>query len=190
MKQLVLGSNSPRRAQLLTEMGFDFIKRASDVDETIPPHVPGLDAAQYLAELKNEHIDRTENEIVLTADTVVLVGDLNLAKPDSHKEAMEMLRQQSDRVHQVISGVCISTEGLKKSFSSTTEVKFKSFEDWEIEYYVSKFKPMDKAGAYGIQEWIGQIGIEWIKGSFYNVVGLPTEQVFRELVVTFGLHPK
>lgn len=186
---LILGSNSPRRAQLMHELGFTFEKRGSNVDETIPDDVPLREAATYLAKKKNNAIDLEEGEVLITADTVVLLENEILGKPDGPGEAFQMLRSQSGKVHEVITGVCIRSNEKAETFDSTTKVKFREFEDWEINYYVENFKPFDKAGAYGIQEWIGQVGIEWIEGSYYNVVGLPTEQVFEQLVVTFGLRP-
>ena len=184
MPELILGSNSPRRAQLLTQMGFQFTKRIHPIDETIPASVALMDAAQYLAEQKNQVIPQHQDEVILTADTIVLHQDESLAKPENAAKAFEMIRKMAGQVHQVITGVCLRGTHTY-SFSCVTEVRFRDLSKSEIEDYIDRWKPFDKAGAYGIQDWIGLVGIEWIKGSFYNVVGLPTHKVYQHLTKDF-----
>ena len=187
MSKLILASGSPRRKEILTSMGFDFSVRKSAFNEEVPGDIPVVETAEYLAKYKNESIRREGDEIIITADTVVLLQDRLLGKPKDDLEAKTMLLNLSNATHQVITGVCISSSANKITFSSMTEVTFGHLTKAEIEYYVEKFKPLDKAGAYGIQEWIGQIGIESIKGSYYNVVGLPTHEVYRALTQVFGI---
>ena len=184
MPELILGSNSPRRAQLLTQMGFQFTKRIHPIDETIPASAALMDAAQYLAEQKNQVIPQHQDEVILTADTIVLHQDESLAKPENAAKAFEMIRKMAGQVHQVITGVCLRGTHTY-SFSCVTEVRFRDLSKSEIEDYIDRWKPFDKAGAYGIQDWIGLVGIEWIKGSFYNVVGLPTHKVYQHLTKDF-----
>ncbi|MEQ9230358.1 MAG: Maf family nucleotide pyrophosphatase [Cyclobacteriaceae bacterium] len=188
MKKIVLGSGSPRRAQLLKEMGFQFEVRPSDIDEIVPEEIGAIASAEFLARLKNEHLMPAEDEIILTADTVVIYKNEILGKPVDKEEAKSMLTQLSDQAHLVISGVCIRDIKQTISFSTTTEVKFKELSPEEIDFYVEEFKPLDKAGAYGIQEWIGLVAVEWIKGSYFNVVGLPCDQVYHHLTLDFGIN--
>jgi len=189
MSKLILASGSPRRREILASMGFDFSVRQSDVKEEVPGYIPVVETAEYLAKYKNEAIKRAVDEVILTADTVVILNDRLLGKPTDELEAKTMLLNLSNAIHQVITGVCISSNTNKITFSSMTEVKFSHLTKSEIEHYVEKFQPLDKAGAYGIQEWIGQIGIESIKGSYYNVVGLPTHEVYRALTQVFAVVP-
>ena len=158
MPELILGSNSPRRAQLLTQMGFQFTKRIHPIDETIPASVALMDAAQYLAEQKNQVIPQHQDEVILTADTIVLHQDESLAKPENAAKAFEMIRKMAGQVHQVITGVCLRGTHTY-SFSCVTEVRFRDLSKSEIEDYIDRWKPFDKAGAYGIQDWIGLVGI-------------------------------
>lgn len=187
MKKLILGSGSPRRAQLLKEMGFEFDIRKSDADETIPPTISPKNAAEYLAKVKSDAIEIGPNEVLLTADTIVICDEEVLAKPENSNHAREMLEKLSSKSHLVISGVCIRSSEKKFSFSNTTQVNFKQLSHTEIDRYVDIFHPMDKAGAYGIQEWIGLVGVKEIKGSYFNVVGLPCDQVYAALTSEFGL---
>jgi len=190
MSKLILASGSPRRKEILASMGFDFTVRKAHFKEEVPGYIPVVESAEYLAKYKNESIKRETGEIILTADTVVLLNDRLLGKPADVLEAKTMLLNLSNATHQVITGVCISSSTNKITFSLMTEVTFGHLTKAEIEYYVEKYKPLDKAGAYGIQEWIGQIGIESIKGSYYNVVGLPAHEVYRALTQVFGLEVK
>ncbi len=187
MNSLVLASGSPRRKEILESMGFDFTVRKSDITEEVPGFLPVMETAEYLAKLKNDSIKREEGEVILTADTVVILGNRLLGKPKNELEAKTMLLNLSGVVNKVVSGVCISSETNQIAFSSITEVKFTTLSKEEIEYYVETYNPYDKAGAYGIQEWIGQIGIESIKGSYYNVMGLPSHEVYNVLTNVFEI---
>lgn len=180
--KFILASGSPRRKQLLEEAGFDFEIKTIPFDESYPTSMPSAEVAEFLAIGKNKaHRQILKEEIVLTADTVVVLGDDILGKPGDRAEAIKTIARLSGNVHKVITGVCISSSAKQISFSCTTEVKFKELSKSEIAYYVDRYSPMDKAGSYAIQEWIGLIGIEWIKGSYYNVVGLPVDQVYKAL---------
>jgi septum formation protein len=189
MKSLLLGSNSPRRKELLAQLGFSFDVSVHPIDETLPSAVPLYQAAEYLAIEKNKVIAKKSSEIVLTADTVVINGGISLGKPSNAQEASEMIKRLSNGSHDVVTGVCISSPELLISFSCKTKVCFGSIPAADINYYISQFNPWDKAGAYGIQEWLGLAHIRSIEGSFYNVVGLPTERVYDVLTNIFGLLP-
>ncbi|SNY99724.1 Maf family nucleotide pyrophosphatase [Flagellimonas pacifica] len=182
-RKLILGSGSPRRKMFLEEMGLDFEVRPKSVEEIYPDNLKGKEISSYLAKLKADPFkeELQENEIVLTSDTVVWYKDTSLAKASSKQEAFEMLRTLSGDWHEVITSVCFTTIQRQKTVSATTLVKFKDFTDEEINFYIEQCKPFDKAGAYGIQEWIGMIGISEIKGSYTNVVGLPTQLVYQTL---------
>ncbi|PWL39102.1 septum formation protein Maf [Flagellimonas aquimarina] len=182
--KLVLGSASPRRKMFLKEMGLDFEVRPKSVDEVYPEHLQGEKISNFLAKLKATPFkeELKKNEIVLTSDTVVWYKGMSLAKASSKKEAFKMLRTLSGDWHEVITSVCFTTSTAQKTVSATTWVKFMDFTDEEIEYYIDICKPFDKAGAYGIQEWIGMVGISEIKGPYTNVVGLPTHLVYKTLM--------
>lgn len=187
----ILASQSPRRKQLLSEAGYDFEVKTIPYEEHFQEGVAGDQMAEYLATEKNmAHRYAFKDAIILTADTVVLVNNQALGKPGNRAEAIEMIGSMVGKTHQVISAVCISSNGKQVVFSSSTEVKFHPMEDHEVAYYVDTFKPYDKAGAYGIQEWIGLVGIEWIRGSYYNVVGLPVDKVYRSLKDDFNILPQ
>ncbi|WP_320019708.1 Maf-like protein [Labilibaculum manganireducens] len=181
--QLILASQSPRRHQMLKELGLIFEIRTKEVDEIYPEGLLPDQIPVYLAELKAKAFaqDINSNELVITADTIVCVDDWILGKPKDRDDAVKMLNALSDRSHQVISGVCLMSKDKKISFSTTTNVHFKALSDEEIDYYIDNYKPFDKAGAYGIQEWIGFIGIDGIEGSYFNVVGLPVQRLYQEL---------
>lgn len=183
-RKLILGSGSPRRRMFLEEMGLNFEVRPKHVDEIYTEHLKGKEISDYLAQLKAEPFkaELKPNEIVITSDTVVWYNGASLAKASNPKEAFEMLRVLSGDWHEVITSVCFTSLDLQKTVSATTEVKFMDFTDTEIEYYIEKCHPFDKAGAYGIQEWIGMIGISEIKGPYTNVVGLPTHLVYKTLM--------
>jgi septum formation protein len=183
---LILASKSPRRKQLLKVAGFEFKVKTIDFDEVFPAEMEPSKVAEYLALEKNKaHRTALKNGTIITADTVVIFSDQILGKPENEEEAVQTLKLLSGKIHQVITGVCISNEEKTISFSNTTEVKFHELNDKEIAHYIAIDPPLDKAGSYGIQDWIGMIGVEWIKGSFYNVVGLPVDQVYRTLKAEF-----
>ena len=181
---LVLGSGSPRRKMFLEELGLEFEVRTRSVNETYPTHLKGKEISEYLAQLKADAFqpDIAPNEIVITADTVVWHKNTSLAKAGNKNEAFQMLQQLSGDRHQVITSVCFTSKAKQRTVSAITEVKFKEFTSDEIRFYIEKFEPYDKAGAYGIQEWIGMIGISEIRGSYTNVVGLPTYLVYETLM--------
>ncbi len=183
---LILASNSPRRKQLLTEAGFQFEVKTVSFEEVFPEDLASNKVAEYLAIEKNHaHRKAFQRETIITADTVVIFMDKILGKPKNTGEAKKVLELLSGKTHQVITGVCISTPEKEISFSNFTEVKFRSLTKEEIDFYVNTSLPLDKAGSYGIQDWIGLVGVEWIKGSFYNVVGLPVDQVYSVLKEEF-----
>ena len=185
--ELILASGSPRRKMLLQDLGLDFKVKTVSFDESFPEDMPTEKVAEYLATGKNEaNREKCKDEIVLTADTVVVFNDRILGKPSTEGEAISTLKLLSGKVHQVTTGVCISSGEKRVSFSSTTKVKFQELTEDEIIAYVKNLKPMDKAGSYAIQEWIGLIGIEWIEGSYFNVVGLPVHDVYRILKEDFS----
>jgi len=179
--QLILASNSPRRQALLKELGLNFIVRSQTVNEDFPKNINVKDVAEYLALKKANECPLYENELVITADTVVIANGVILGKPKDAKEAITTLERLSNNTHIVTTGVCLKTNEKQKSFSEHTEVTFKKLSISEIEHYVQTFKPFDKAGAYGIQEWIGMVGIKKIKGDYYNVVGMPLHTLWHEL---------
>ncbi|MEM9362618.1 MAG: Maf family nucleotide pyrophosphatase [Bacteroidota bacterium] len=181
---IVLGSGSPRRKMFLEQLGLNFEVRKKEVDEVYPEHLQGEEISRYLAELKSSPFKTQlkEKEILVTSDTVVWYKDQSLAKASNVKEAFTMLRTLSGDWHEVITSVCITMRNKQKTVSEITSVKFMSFSDAEIEFYIKSYKPFDKAGAYGIQEWLGLIGISEIKGSYTNVVGLPTHLVYKTLM--------
>lgn len=182
--ELILASGSPRRRQLLRDAGLTFcVAPGFDTDESFPDDMPADGVALYLSRKKSESypFEVRSDDIVVTADTTVVVDDDVLGKPVSAEHAADMLRLLSGRWHTVITGVTVRTCRKTHSFSVSTGVKFKELTDEEIAYYVDKYSPMDKAGAYGIQEWIGYIGIESVDGSYYNVVGLPVQRLCAEL---------
>ena len=181
-RPLILASSSPRRQYLMKEAGFEFTIEKPDVEETFPASMPVDQVARYLASKKAEYFrPRIKDEIVVTADTVVVLFNKILNKPADDREAIEMISELSGRTHLVITGVSIFSKEKEESFDDTTEVKFKSLSRDEIEYYVSNFKPFDKAGAYGAQDWIGMVAIEKIVGSYFNVMGLPIHKVYNHL---------
>jgi septum formation protein len=180
--KITLASKSPRRQQLLRDLGVDFEIEVREIEEIYPDHLTREAIAEYLAELKASAFnDLDENQLIITSDTIVCVDDSVLGKPKDRADAIAMLQQLSGRSHSVISGVCMKTNAKTKTFSDTTKVHFKTLSQQEIEYYIDKFKPYDKAGSYGIQEWIGYIGIEGIEGDYFNVMGLPVRRVYAEL---------
>ncbi len=180
---IILASKSPRRQELLKLMDLEFRIVLKDVDESYPAELSPEEIAVYIAKKKAEAFDETlTNEIVVTADTIVCIDDQILGKPESPAHAIQMLQLLSGRMHRVITGVCLLYKHQYHTFYDVSEVFFGKLTDDEITIYVNKYQPMDKAGSYGIQERIGLIGIERINGSYTNVVGLPTEKLYRELL--------
>ncbi|MBR1427852.1 MAG: septum formation protein Maf [Prevotella sp.] len=187
MKQkyhIILASNSPRRRELLAGLGIDFeVKVLPGIDESYPEDTPTADIARVIAMSKAAVYENLigDDELVITADTIVVVDDEILGKPQHADDARRMLRLISGRTHQVITGVCLMVKGKVKSFSVTTDVTFKQLTDNEIDYYIENYRPYDKAGAYGIQEWIGYVGVTSLTGSYFNVMGLPVQRIYTEL---------
>ena len=181
---LILASGSPRRHQFFKDMDLDFEVRIKSVDEIYPSELKGAEISDYLAKLKAEVFkpDLQPKDILITSDTVVWHNNESLAKAEDSTEAESMLKKLSGDWHQVISSVCFTTTKRQIIQHSITEVKFKDLSKDEIQHYIKEYQPYDKAGAYGIQEWIGLIGIEEIKGSYTNVVGLPTQLVYKTLL--------
>jgi septum formation protein len=181
--QLVLGSKSPRRQELLKGMGFDFELRTKETAEDYPSDLPCDEVAGYLANIKADALLPTlsSNELLVTSDTVVIIDNQVLGKPNNSEEALHMLAQLSGKTHRVITGVHLATLQLRATFSVTTEVSFYPMDVKEMQHYISNYQPFDKAGSYGIQEWIGFIGIEKMNGSYYNVMGLPTAELWQKL---------
>lgn len=179
----ILASKSPRRNQLLQSLGITFQLVIKEVEENYPENLTKEEIPVFLAELKAKPFltDLGVNDLIITADTIVWFNGEVLGKPKDKADAKKMLRQLSGNEHQVISGVCLTSKVKQKSFHSISNVQFKILTDSEIDYYISEFKPFDKAGAYGIQEWIGSIGITHIEGSFYNVMGLPIQRLYEEI---------
>lgn len=179
----ILASKSPRRQELLTSLGINFEVLINDCDESYPEFLTKEEIPVYLAEMKAAHFagKLKENDLLITADTIVWFNGEVLGKPCDVDDATKMLQKLSGHEHQVISGVCLTSVHQQKSFFSVSNVRFKELSIPEIEYYITEFKPFDKAGAYGIQEWIGYVGITHIEGSFYNVMGLPIQQLYSEI---------
>ncbi len=181
---VILASNSPRRKELLSGLGIQYIVHTlPNIDESYPEDLSGADIPKYIAEQKasaySEHM--AEDDLIITADTVVILGDKVLGKPKDANDAYRMLRALSGQIHQVITGVCITTKKKKVTFSAQTDVTFVELTDDEITWYVDTYKPMDKAGSYGVQEWVGYIAVSRMNGSFYNVMGLPVQLLYHEL---------
>ncbi len=181
--KIILASGSPRRRELLKYLEIDFEVKTANIDETYPPNLAPGQVPVYLAEKKAHAFDGVieDNWLLITADTVVILDNQILGKPQTSAKAKEMLADLSGKQHKVVTGVCIRTKEKSRCFSAETKVWFKKLSTGEINYYVEKYKPLDKAGAYGIQEWIGYIGIEKIEGSYSNVVGLPVQRLYVEL---------
>ena len=182
--RIILASNSPRRKELLAGIDVDFdVRVLQGIDESYPDSLPTKDIASYISQKKAAAYRATmaPDELVITADTVVILGDEVMGKPHDEADACRMLRELSGRTHQVITGVTLTTQDRQTSFSVETDVTMKQFTDDEIRYYVQKYRPFDKAGAYGIQEWIGHIGVTALSGSYFNVMGLPVQRIYEAL---------
>lgn len=181
---IILASNSPRRKELLKGLDLDFeVHVLTDVCENYPDRLPGLDVAEYIAREKAQAYicGIGDNDLIITADTVVVVDNDVLGKPSDSREAKAMLKKISGRTHHVVTGVCLTTKEQQRHFSVVTDVTFRQLSDSEIDYYIRNYRPFDKAGAYGIQEWIGYIGVTSISGSYFNVMGLPVQRIYDEL---------
>ncbi len=186
---VVLASGSPRRKQLLEELGLEFRIEVKPIVESYPSSYPIEKVAQYISEFKAaafNTIDLKKNTLIITADTIVVLNNVILGKPVNKDEARLMLKSLSGEKHRVITGVTLRTYEKRHSFNVSTYVVFKELSDEEIEYYIDNFKPFDKAGGYGIQEWIGHAAIEKIEGSYFNVMGLPTHRLYEELIKFVG----
>lgn len=182
--KIVLASNSPRRRELLSGLGLDFeVRVIPGIDESYPASLKADDVPIYIAEKKAKAYipSMADNELIITADTIVWTFQEILGKPSTREEAISMLHALSDHAHEVVTGVCLTTKEQSISFSVSSAVSFAKLSVEEIQYYVDTYNPLDKAGAYGIQEWIGYVGVEAINGSFYNVMGLPIQRVYQEL---------
>jgi septum formation protein len=182
--KLILASRSPRRQQLLSELGLEFDIVLKDYEESFPDGLNGEEIARYVAYGKAQSFIDTisENEIVITADTIVWCNNKVLGKPVDYDDAVTILKEISGRTHEVITGVSILSKSRQVTFSDSTKVTFDTLTDEEISYYIEKCKPYDKAGAYGIQEWIGIVACTHIDGSYFNVVGLPVQRLYKELI--------
>ncbi len=184
VRRIILASNSPRRRQLMEGLDIPFeVMVLPDIEESYPDDMPAKEIAEYIAREKAEPYKSVmeDNWLVITADTTVVVDDIVLGKPHDKTDARRMLHAISGRNHQVITGVCLTTKEGHRSFSVSTDVTFKQLSDEEIDYYIDNYKPFDKAGAYGIQEWIGYIGVTGLNGSYFNVMGLPVQRLSEEL---------
>lgn len=199
--KIILASSSPRRRELLAGLDVNFeVKVLRGIDESYPEDLDAYDVAEYIARKKAEAYrsllngdEASEDLLILTADTVVIAPAADeqndqegkgiiLGKPQNADDAVRMLKMLSGKTHHVVTGVCLTTKKEQRKFSVCTEVSFKEFEEWEINYYITHYKPFDKAGAYGIQEWIGYIGCTGLKGSYFNVMGLPVQRIYAEML--------
>lgn len=181
--KITLASGSPRRQQFFSELGLNFTVCTKSVKEIYPKHLQGIEITNYLAELKASSFDNNieDNEIIITSDTIVWFENKALGKPKDYKEAFKMLQKMAGKTHEVITSVCFKTKLKTDLINCVTKVTFTKLTSNEINYYLETYKPFDKAGAYGIQEWIGLIGISKVEGSYTNVVGMPTEMVYTYL---------
>ena len=182
--RVILASNSPRRKELLSGLDIPFeVRVLNGIDESFPSNLPIPDIAEYISKKKADAYQLTmaDDELIITADTIVVLGDEVMGKPKDAAEAKKMLHALSGRTHQVITGVCLTTKSRQKSFSVTTDVTFRKLTDDEVDYYVAHYRPFDKAGAYGIQEWIGHVGVTGMNGSYFNVMGLPVQRIYEAL---------
>lgn len=181
--KIILASASPRRKELLAGLDLDFeVKVIKGVSESYPENLRAEEVPQYISREKAAAYQVADDELLLTADTVVVVDNTILGKPRDADDARRMLRLISGRTHQVVTGVTLTTAKAQKTFAVTTDVAFRKLADDEIDYYIAHYRPFDKAGAYGIQEWIGYIGVTSIHGSYYNVMGLPVQRIYQEIM--------
>lgn len=181
---LILASNSPRRKELLSGLGVEYeVRTLPGVDESYPDTLQGADIPLYISREKAEAYRALlkSDDLMITADTIVWLDGQVLGKPRDREDALRMLRALSGRTHEVFTGVCLTTRSWQRCFSVGTQVRFARLTEEEMEYYIDRFQPMDKAGAYGVQEWIGYIGVEHIEGSYFNIMGLPVQRLYGEL---------
>ena len=183
-KHIILASGSPRRQHFFNELGLDFEIRIKEVDEIYPSYLAEVEITDFLAKLKARPFQNElkSNDLLVTADTIVWLDNKAIGKPKNKEEAKAILLNLSGKTHKVISSVCITTKSKQTLINDTTLVKFKILNKNEIEYYIENYKPFDKAGSYGIQEWIGYIGIEKIEGSYFNVMGFPVHKFYEEML--------
>ncbi|MGB1206292.1 MAG: Maf family protein [Chitinophagales bacterium] len=181
--QLVLASKSPRRQMLLRQLGWNFDIITQETDESYPPHLAIADVPTYIASQKAKAVlpQIAKNQLIIAADTIVALDNIVFGKPKDAKDAFRILQQLSGKKHQVITGVCLKTHDIEHCFSNTTDVFFRHLSEQQMRFYIQKFEPYDKAGAYAIQEWIGMVGIEKINGCYFNVVGLPLSHLHKEI---------
>ncbi|MDD7914009.1 Maf-like protein [Polaribacter ponticola] len=180
---VILASGSPRRQQFFKDLDINFSIQLKEIDEIFPPELKGREITDYLSVLKSKAFKNlTEKDLLITSDTIVWLENKALGKPKNNAEAFKMLRSLSNKKHEVITSICIKSKHFNKVIHDITTVSFKKLTDEEINYYIENYKPLDKAGAYGIQEWIGYIAIENIEGSYFNVVGLPVHKLYKELM--------
>ncbi len=182
--QIILGSNSPRRQELLKSLGFNFLNKPINADESFPANLQAEEICLYLAEKKADAYedDLTDEEILITADTIVWCEGKVFNKPANFVEGKKMLETLSGKMHEVFTGICLKSGNKQTTFYDVSKVYFKKLKSEEIEYYLTNYSPYDKAGGYGVQDWLGYIGIDKIEGSFYNVMGLPVKELYEELV--------
>ncbi len=180
---IILASGSPRRQKFFKDLDIDFSIDVKKVDEIYPSNLKGEEITDYLADLKSKAFSNlSDNDLLITSDTIVWLNNKALGKPKNYQDAQNMLENLSGKSHEVITSVSIKSNKFQRIINDTTKVFFKELTSNEIEYYITNFKPFDKAGAYGIQEWIGYIGIDKIEGSYFNVVGLPVHKLYKELI--------
>lgn len=180
---IILASSSPRRQQFLRDLNLDFSIQLKEVEEIYPLHLKGAAITDYLAELKSSPFENLkENDLLITSDTIVWFDQKAIGKPKNKEEAITIFKKLSGNKHQVITSVCIKTTKQTRIFNDTTDVYFKKLSEQEINYYIDHFSPYDKAGGYGVQDWIGYIGVEKIEGSFYNVMGFPIHKFYDEML--------
>jgi len=180
--KIILASNSPRRKELLAGLGFDYeVRTLQGLDESYPEGLSMEEIPQYISRKKAAAYTLGADELLITADTIVYLDGEVLGKPADEAEAKEMLGKLSGKTHQVVTGVTLTTTGFQHSFASVSQVTFAELTEAEIDHYVTHYRPMDKAGAYGIQEWIGYVGVTCIEGSYFNVMGLPVQRLYSEM---------
>lgn len=180
---IILASKSPRRQELLRSLGVDFMVSAPDIEERWPSNLSPTEVPEYLAGRKAAALVETaQDALIIAADTVVILDNSILGKPQGRDQAFDMLKDLSGKTHEVVTGVCLQNQESIELFKEITSVTFRSLKEWEIEYYLDNFNPFDKAGAYGIQDWLGMVGITGIHGCYYNVMGLPVGKVYAALI--------
>ncbi|CAM1353158.1 Maf family nucleotide pyrophosphatase [Tenacibaculum halocynthiae] len=182
--KVILASGSPRRHELLKDLDVDFTIKLKEVDEVYPNNLKSYEITDFLAELKSKAFEKSieKEELIITSDTIVWIDGIALGKPKNYEDAFDMLSRLSNNVHEVITSVCILNKNFKKVINDSVKVYFKKLTKEEIDYYITTYKPYDKAGAYGIQEWIGKIGITKIEGSYFTVMGFPVHKLYKELM--------